>query len=113
MDTQTEVFTKDTSAQALHSIGWRKLSAQQQKVFDVVRAAQLKGAKDMSLVEIRDAYNAVNAGYIETGRISARVSELVTAQRLARREETRRCSVTAKNIHPVYVPERQVGLFPQ
>ena len=111
MDTQTAVFTKDTSAQALEQVGWKKMAAQQREVFDVVLGCQRNGMPDMSLTEIRDTYERLHSRRIDLNRVSARVSDLVAAGRLQRREDTRPCSVTTKNIHPVFVPAHQARLF--
>lgn len=101
----------DTSAQALAALGYRKMAKQQQEIFDVVLAAQRNGARDMSLTEIRDTYERINGKRIDLNRVSARVSNLVAAKRLHRREDTRPCSVSERPIHPVYVPESQARLF--
>lgn len=101
----------DTSAQSLAAVGWRNVAHQQRDIFDVVLRAQRNGAADMSLTEIRDAYERHHARRIDLNRVSARVSDLVTARRLHRREDTRPCTVTQRNIHPVYVPESQARLF--
>lgn len=110
MDTQA-VFTKDTSAQALEAIGWKKMAAQQREIFDVVLGCQRNGMPDMSLTEIRDTYERLHSKRIDLNRVSARVSDLIAAKRLQRKEDTRPCSVTTKNIHPVFVPAHQAGLF--
>lgn len=101
----------DTSAQSLAAVGWRNMARQQREIFDVVLAAQRNGARDMSLTEIRDAYERHHARRIDLNRVSARVSDLVTASRLSRRQDTRPCSVTQRNVHPVFVPEAQARLF--
>lgn len=101
----------DTSAQSIERVGLKKLAKQQQEIFDVVLGAQRNGADDMSLAEIREAYERRYSKRIETGRISARVADMVSAQRLAKRSDTRACSITGRNIHPVYVPEHQARLF--
>lgn len=101
----------DTSAKSLEQVGLKKLANQQQEIFDVVLGAQRNGAQDMSLAEIREAYERRYNKRIETGRISARVADMVSARRLARRSDTRACSITQRAIHPVYVPEQQARLF--
>ncbi len=103
--------TLDTSAQSLAAVSWRNVAHQQRDIFDVVLRAQRNGAADMSLTEIRDAYERHHARRIDLNRVSARVSDLVTARRLHRREDTRPCTVTQRNIHLVYVPESQARLF--
>lgn len=110
MDTQA-VCTKDTSAQAREAVGWKKMAAQQREIFDVVLACQRSGAQDMSLTEIRDTYERVHGRRIDLNRVSARVTDLVAARRLVRKEDTRPCSVTQRAVHPVFVPAEQARLF--
>ena len=101
----------DTSAQALADFGLKKMAKQQHEIFDVVLRAQRNGAADMSLTEIRDAYERLHARRIDLNRVSARVSDLVAAGRLHRRQDTRPCSVSQRPIHPVFVPPEQARLF--
>ena len=101
----------DTSAQALADFGLKKMAKQQHEIFDVVLRAQRNGADDMSLTEIRDAYERLHGRRIDLNRVSARVSNLVTAGRLVRLSDTRLCTVTQRQIHPVLVPESQARLF--
>lgn len=101
----------DTSAQALQQLGVRAMAKQQKEIFDTVLRAQRNGAKDMSLTEIRDAYERHHGRRIDLNRVSARVSNLVTAGRLVRLSDTRPCAVTQRNVHPVFVPESQARLF--
>ncbi|MEN9887045.1 MAG: hypothetical protein RL758_1623 [Pseudomonadota bacterium] len=108
MDTQ--VNTLDTSAEAFKAVGLKNLAKQQQDILDVVLAAQRNGAQDMSLTEIRDAYERLHGKRIDLNRVSARVSNLVAGGRLVRKEQTRPCSISQRNIHPVCAPERQARL---
>lgn len=100
----------DTSSDALKAFGLKKMGAQQQQIFEVVLHAQRNGAHDMSLTEIRDAYELRHGKRMESGRVSARVSELITARRLVRRLDTRACAVTGQHVHPVFVPAQQARL---
>lgn len=101
----------DTSAQALDEFGLKKMARQQAEIFDVVLRAQRNGALDMSLTEIRDAYERLHSKRIDLNRVSARVSNLVAAGRLVRRQDTRPCSVSQRSVHPVFVPETQARMF--
>lgn len=105
------VNTLDTSSSAFEALGFKRMARQQQAIFDVVLACQRAGARDMSLTEIRDEYERKHGGRIDLNRVSARVSNLVAAQRLARRVDTRLCSMTGRAVHPVYVPEKQARLY--
>jgi 4-hydroxyphenylpyruvate dioxygenase-like putative hemolysin len=100
----------DTSSASLAGVGLKHLARQQQEILDVVLGAQRNGARDMSLTEIRDAYERRHSKRIDLNRVSARVSNLVASGRLCRREGTRPCSVTQRNIHPVFVPVQQARL---
>lgn len=100
----------DTSAASLQALGFKKMARQQQAIFDVVLGCQRNGMADMSLTEIRDAYERLHGGRIDLNRVSARVSNLVAAERLTRRTDTRPCSVSGRPVHPVYVPPSQVRL---
>lgn len=105
------VNTLDTSAAAFEALGFKRMARQQQAIFDVVLACQRNGAHDLSLTEIRDAYERTHGGRIDLNRVSARVSNLVAAQRLGRRADARLCTITGHAVHPVFVPEKQVRLF--
>lgn len=100
----------DTSAAALEALGFKKMAKQQQAIFDVVLGCQRHGMADMSLTEIRDAYERLHGRRIDLNRVSARVSNLVAAERLMRRLDTRACSVSGRQVHPVFVPEKQARL---
>ena len=104
------VDTRDTSAHALDEFGLRKMSQQQQAIFDVVLGLQRNGSSDASLSEIQQRYEFIHGKRIDLGRVSARVSEMVDV-RLQRRAETRACKVTGRQVHPVFIPEGQGRLF--
>ena len=78
------VSTLDTQSASLQQLGLRGLSRSLSEVFDVVHLGIVRGAYDMSLTEIRDLYEQLHGRRIDLNRISARVSDLITAQRLAR-----------------------------
>lgn len=104
------VSTVDTSSAGLAALGLKRMARQQQAIFDVVLACQRGGARDVSLTEIRDAYERKHGQRIDLNRVSARVSNLVAAKRLERRADTRACTVSERQVHPVYVPEKQARL---
>lgn len=105
------VTTHDTSADSLKAFGLKRLSKQQQQIHDVISEAQRRGVQDMSLTEIRDAYEAEHGKRIDVNRVSARVSELVAAGRLVRSKDHRECTVTKHKCLPVSVPAKQSPLF--
>ena len=107
------VCTLDTSSDAFQALGLKAMARQQHAIFDVVLGCQRSlGVRDMSLTEIRDAYERRHGKRIDLNRVSARVSNLVAMQWLARRTDTRPCSISGRQVHPVYVPEKQARLIP-
>jgi hypothetical protein len=102
--------TLDTSSASLKQMGLREMAAKQKEIFDVVLARQREGQADMSLTEIRDAFESRHGRRIDLNRVSSRVSELVDAQRLERTQEPRACSISGRMVHPVYVPAHQARL---
>ena len=102
--------TLDTSAEALRSVGMREMAAKQREIFDIVLGCQRNGQPDMSLTEIRDTFERIHGRRIDLNRVSSRVSELVTAQRLVRTCDMRACSITGRQVHPVSVPVQQARL---
>lgn len=103
--------TRATSAQALQALGLREMSRRGREIFDVVLAAQRNGAQDMSLTEIRDAYERRHGRRVDVAHVSARVHGLIDIRWLARCAEARPCSVTGRMVHPVFVPAKQARLF--
>ena len=106
------INTAVTSAQALDQLGFRARQKQLRAVFDVVLACQRAGAQDMSLTEIRNEFERCHGKRIDLNRVSARVFDLVEMHWLQRREDTRPCKVTGRNVYPVFVPAKQARLCP-
>lgn len=103
--------TLDTSSAALAAVGTKKLARSLQEIYDVVEVGMRRGAADMSLTEIRDLYESIHGKRIDLNRVSARVSNLVSAKRLERKSDTRPCAVSRQPIHPVFIPPTQPRLF--
>jgi hypothetical protein len=97
----------NTSAQSLAGIGLPARKNELDKVFDIVLAAQRSGVDDMSGKEIQARYELIHSKRIDSGTVSARCNELITASRLQRCIMTRPCRITGKDIHPVRVPLTQ------
>lgn len=101
-----------TSADAYAAIAPRQRRMQVDAVFDIVVAAQRRGAIDLSLREIAYEYQKQHGKPIDVGTVSARVTNLVLAKRLVRVQGAERaCSITGKTVHPVCAPARQAGMF--
>ena len=98
------------SARALDQHGNKRRESKAQRIFDVVRDCQLAGVRDMTGNEIAREYERRFGARIDPGRVAARLDELVTADRLARREEARPCLITGYEARPVYVPPHQARL---
>jgi hypothetical protein len=110
-ETVAPVDCRDTAAAAREAFGWRRTAKQQAEIFDVVLGAQRNGTDNMSLTEIRDAYERRYGRRIDVARVSARVSDMVAAGRLVRIADTRPCAVTGRLVHPVLVPAKQARLI--
>jgi hypothetical protein len=103
--------TNQTSAQSLSNIGNAGIKSSADKVFDICLAAQRNGADDLSGKEIQARYELLHGKRIDSGTVSARVNDLVTAKRLERLTFSRACTVSGRDIYPVRVPVSQVSLF--
>lgn len=100
-----------TSAQSLVQIGNAGKKTMCDKILDICIAAQRRGQVDFSGKEIQARYEAIHGKRIESGTVSARVNELVTAKRLDRSDIARMCTVSARDIYPVRVPATQARLI--
>lgn len=108
--TPERVNTLDTQSASLQAVGLKTLARQQQEIFDIVVALMRNGAHDVSLVEIQQAYEHKHSKRIDASRVSARVWDLINAERLQRRADPRPCSITKRLVHPVYAPAKQARL---
>ncbi len=104
------VDTIDTQSASLKAVGLKAMAKSLNEIYEVVRIAQERGAQDMSLTEIRDLYEVVYGKRIDLNRVSARVSNLIAAERLVRTPDTRACSVSKRLVHPVFIPLKQARL---
>lgn len=101
---------KAVSARALDRHGVRARANKLQRIYDVIRDAQLRGVPDMTGAEIVAAYERKHAERIETGRVAARLSELIAANRVDRRPLPRICTVTGYEARPVFCVAHQAPL---
>lgn len=106
-----KVNTIDTQSESLKAVGMKGMAKSLNEVFEVVRIGMERGASDMSLTEIRDLYEHLHEKRIDLNRVSARVSNLIAAQRLERKSDTRPCLVSKRFVHPVFIPLKQARLF--
>lgn len=89
---------------ATASMPTKAMRRQQRVIWDIVRAAQLNGAKDLTNREILERWRLQGPGSKEVPTVSGRVSELLDNHWLLRREHRRACGVTAELAWCVYVP---------
>jgi len=100
-----------TSAQSLGAVGQRTEKTDADAIERVIRDACRAGAKDISGREIQAVLRAtrheghgMSDSAMEAGSISARVTKLVTAGRVLRAAESRKCTVTQRDILPLSMP---------
>jgi hypothetical protein len=99
--------TQISSSESFKQLSPKKLAAKMAEILDVVSMCHRAGLPDLSLSEIQQAYERHHQRRIDLNRVSARVYDLVRAERLVRLTETRACRVTGRNVLPVYVKPLQ------
>lgn len=102
--------TKDAQMAALQAIGLLGMKTRADDVLLVIATACRAGVDDLTGREIQTLYERRYGRRIESGTISARVSELLAARRILRRPQTRICTVTREVAAPVYVVMKQVRM---
>ena len=102
--------TKDAQFAALQHMGLIGLKSRADDIFLVVATACKAGVEDLTGREIQSLYERRYGRRIESGTISARVSELLAARRILRRPQTRICTVTREIAAPVYVVMKQTRM---
>lgn len=102
--------TKDAQMAALSAMGLLGMKTRADDVLLVIATACRAGVDDLTGREIQTLYERRYGRRIESGTISARVSELLTAQRILRRPQTRICTVTREIAAPVYVVMKQTRM---
>ena len=102
--------TKDAQMAALSAIGLLGMKTRADDVLLVIATACRAGVEDLTGREIQALYERRYGRRIESGTISARVSELLAARRILRRPQTRICTVTREIAAPVYVVMKQTRM---
>ena len=95
----------DTSIAAYHGLPVKTLKTQSDRICEIVTKYHGWLGGNISLKEIQSIYNRYHKD-IDLSTVSARVNGLVAAKRLERLEETRKCSITGVNIHPLKPVEK-------
>lgn len=102
--------TKDAQMAALSAIGLLGMKTRADDVLLVIATACRAGVDDLTGREIQTLYERRYGRRIESGTISARVSELLAGRRILRRPQTRICTVTREVAAPVYVVMKQTRM---
>jgi hypothetical protein len=101
---------KDAQFVALQRMGLIGLKSRADDIFLIIATACRAGVDDLTGREIQALYERRYGRRIESGTISARVSELLAARRILRRPQSRVCTVTREMAAPVYVVMKQVRM---
>lgn len=109
MNTHTAVTSRDIQSDNYKAMSAAKLSAGQQRVMNAVLLAHARRQRDLSLPEICLVMEEQLGRRVASNDISGRITELVTAGILMR-AESRACSVTGKDCHPVFAVAKQADL---
>ena len=107
----TPTSTLETSATAFKQVSAKQLKCLNDELLDLVVGAQLHGAKDMSLRELQQAYEARHNKRIELGTVSGAVTRMVAANKLVRNTMPRHCAITSREILPFCVPATQASFL--
>lgn len=102
--------TKEASFLALANMGLLGLKKGADDVYLVIALACRAGVADLTRREIRELAEKRFERRIDDSWISARVNELVTAQRVLERPVNRVCTVTGNSVGALYVVMKQVRL---
>jgi hypothetical protein len=102
--------TKEASYLALGQLGLVGLKTSADDVYLVIAAACKAGAADLTRRELQALFEKRFERRMDASSISARVNELVTAQRVLERLDNRVCTVTGNMVGAVYVVMKQVRL---
>jgi hypothetical protein len=101
---------KDAQFAALQRMGLIGLKSRADDIFLIIATACRAGVDDLTGREIQALYERRYGRRIESGTISARVSELLAARRILRRPQRRVCTVTREMVASVYVVMKQVRM---
>lgn len=102
--------TKEASFLALGQLGLLGLKTSADDVYLVIAAACKAGAADLTRRELQALFEKRFERRMDASSISARVNELVTAQRVLERKDNRVCTVTGNMVGAVYVVMKQQRL---
>lgn len=102
--------TKEASFLALGQMGLLGLKTSADDVYLVIAAACRSGVADLTRRELQALFEKRFERRMDASSISARVNELVTAQRVFERPDNRVCTVTGNMVGVVYVVMKQVRL---
>lgn len=109
MNTHTAATGRAVQSDNYKRMSAAKLSAGQQRVMNAVLLAHARRQRDLSTPEICLVMEEQLGRRVASNDISGRITELVTAGILVR-AESRACSVTGKDCHPVFAVAKQAEL---
>ena len=101
-----------TSAQSFDALGQRAQKGHMDLIEEVVRNACRAGQVDISMREIQLMLRRDADVSLDVSSISGRVNALVCAKRLVRAGESRKCTVTGRDIRALSTPMTQGRLLP-
>lgn len=104
------ISTADTSAASYARMSPKTLAKRQRELLDVVVGLQHSGADDVSRREIQASYEYTHNRRIELSSVASSVHALVLAGHLVSVTKLRPCSITGRDICPVYAPAKQARL---
>lgn len=102
--------TKQASFEALANMGLLGLKKGADDVYLVIALACRAGVTDLTRREVRELAEKRFERRIDDSWISARVNELVTAQRVLERPVNRTCTVTGNSVGALYVVMKQTRM---
>lgn len=86
----------------------------QKSVGDLIEStvvvAMRSGNADLSMRELQNLIDQRYQRWYDLSTISGRVNELISAKRLHRRQDKRRCLVTGAGVRPLYVTPEQMRI---
>lgn len=107
---------QSTSAEAYDAIGIPAKKRLQDAILDAMSAASAKGVRDLSGQELRRALEtqysltAGRAVRVDTSSMTSPITRLIDANRIERLKDSRPCSITGQNIHPLRLKAIQARL---
>lgn len=94
---------RESSLETYHGLGYRNLGEIQKQVINAI--IELGGGWVSRRQIAERIADAKGERVINTGAVSGRVNELVTAERLEENKAPRQCPITGRGVHMVRIKE--------